>query len=175
MPYLMPKNCNYATCRATAVQGTSYCELHKDAQKEERKIYDHFRNSTDETRKFYNSALWKHFRDGILAKNIICQVIENNARCTTPANLVHHLISPRDNWELRIADSNVVAVCPKHHNHGRGDIGQYTYVPTVDFQGKEHPHDTASLCPARNRKNTSTILGDNSLDAALARDDDDWK
>lgn len=175
MPYQLPKSCNYGGCRSTAVDGSSYCELHKDFQKQERTVYDKFRNRTSEDRKFYNSSLWKNLSAAVRRNNILCQAIENGAQCNSFSEVVHHLISPKENWELRIAETNLVAICKHHHNHSMGDSGDFQYVPTIGCQGQVYAHDVAISDPSSTENlGCCTAVGSSAIDRALAMDDDDF-
>jgi len=191
MPYLLPVSCTHGGCNRTSVTGTSLCAEHTAAKREERKTSDRFRNKTDKTRKYEMSSVWRTVRDAVINKNLICQAVIDGKQCTHLSEVVHHLISPDVNWELRQTWSNLVAVCKQHHSNSPGDSGEYRYVPTNDFtEGISFPHDVPLSYLAVNGKpeklamigdgtgakvGTTTAVGDDALDAALNRSDDDWK
>ena len=86
-----------------------------------------------DVQKFYHTAEWTKTRDYVIRKNAICQHIdEDGRRCDQASRVVHHLVSPLDDWNRRTDWSNLTAVCPTHHQGGqRGETQGYRYAPTV--------------------------------------------
>jgi hypothetical protein len=85
-----------------------------------------------EVDRWYKTVAWISVRDYVIRKNPICQHIdEDGKRCDQASNVVHHLISPLDRWDLRADWSNLTAVCARHHQGGqRGETQGYRYAPT---------------------------------------------
>jgi hypothetical protein len=86
-----------------------------------------------EMKKFYASGAWTNTSRLVRSKNPICQFIDEHAgQCTHPSEVTHHLVDPKERWELRLEWPNLVAVCKKHHQGGqRGETQGYRYAPTV--------------------------------------------
>lgn len=85
-----------------------------------------------EVTRWYKTVAWISVRDYVIRKNPICQHIdEDGKRCDQASRVVHHLIDPKDAWELRTIWSNLVAICVRHHQGGqRGETQGYRYSPT---------------------------------------------
>jgi hypothetical protein len=186
MPYLMPVSCTHGGCNKTSVVGTSLCPEHTPDKREERNAADRFRYNTGKVRQYYGTTEWKKLSEVVKRRNPICQAIENNVQCQHRSELVHHLISPNVNFELRNKEENLVAICNQHHSNSEGDSGKYQYAPTIGFcDGEVFEHNTPIPYAARTGKpeplgmigdgtgkiGTTTSVGDDALDAALARED----
>jgi hypothetical protein len=83
--------------------------------------------------RWYRTAEWTNFRAYVIRKNSLCQFVdEDGKRCLEASRVVHHLISPLDDWNRRTDWANVTAVCARHHQGGqRGETQGYRYAPTV--------------------------------------------
>ncbi|MBV4424912.1 HNH endonuclease [Clostridium tyrobutyricum] len=65
---------------------------------------------------FYNSALWIHIRQEVLAEqHYECQVCKSKGAYSI-AETVHHIQFLRKHPELALTKSNLLAVCKKCHN-----------------------------------------------------------
>ncbi|MDE5854681.1 MAG: HNH endonuclease [Ruminococcus sp.] len=71
--------------------------------------------------KFRSSYDWQKKRTYILKRDRhLCQACLHNltgtvCRLTTEKLSVHHIVSLRDDFELRLDDSNLITLCHKHH------------------------------------------------------------
>lgn len=45
----------------------------------------------------------------------LCQLCLQNNKLSD-ATVVHHIVPVRDNWELRLKEDNVIAICDECHN-----------------------------------------------------------
>jgi hypothetical protein len=91
----------------------------------ESKSEDKFRRANDPVRKMYDKAYWRRFERFVLARNQICQKIENGVQCICGASIVHHLISPRARPDLFLDVRNVVALCERHHPGGEAGTPEW--------------------------------------------------
>lgn len=85
-----------------------------------------------EVDRWYKTVEWLNVRDHLIRKNPVCQFIdEDGKRCDQASKVVHHIVSPLDDWEQRTFWGNLTAVCPRHHQGGqRGETMGYRYAPT---------------------------------------------
>lgn len=92
-------------------QNPPYCDEHlPQIKKYKSQLRRQKRSKYDD---FYDSSSWKHMRDYILSKNnYICE------ECRKPADTVHHIIYLKldEGWNLRLKESNLMAVCRGCHN-----------------------------------------------------------
>ncbi len=120
------------------------------------------RKLNDEAAKFEGSAAWREVSLAFRRRNPICQAIENGEQCHSPAELVHHLISPAERPDLKIDWANLVSLCSGHHTPHAGDAGVLAYVPTVLFNGTEFEHEPARAQKAwPHRRRWPTVHGRN--------------
>jgi hypothetical protein len=105
------------------------------------KAYRRVRKPNDPVSIWERGNDWRKISQAVRRRNPICQAIENTQQCTSPAELVHHIISPEDRWDLRADWKNLVAICYRHHGPETGDAGRFEYVPTIGFfDGEIFPH-----------------------------------
>lgn len=121
--------CRQAGCANKTRNGKGYCDAHlKDNATVD---YDRARGQTAE-RKFYNTADWSKTTKLMKIYNPQCQRIENGKQCMHTPEVTHHLQDPKDAPHLRLAWSNLVAVCAPHHPGGqRGASDNEVYVYTI--------------------------------------------
>lgn len=95
----------------------------------------------DNVDRFYHTAEWERFSKTFRALNPICQLIVDGVQCRYPSKEVHHLVSPRVNFNKRVDPANAVALCPEHHpkSEGEPDIPR-EYVPTHWLMGATFSH-----------------------------------
>ena len=80
-----------------------------------KKRYDHKED------KFRSSYEWQKKRTYILKRDrYLCQACLHNltgtvCRLTTEKLSVHHIVSLRGDFDLRLDDSNLITLCHKHH------------------------------------------------------------
>jgi len=104
-----PKPCRVC---GKAVQGQNLCEacakLPANQLGQNKRVHD-------DVDRMYAQVRWLTFREFIIHQRPICQKINKGIRCTNPAKIVHHLISPRRRPDLFTTASNVVALCQLDH------------------------------------------------------------
>lgn len=83
-----------------------------------RKTYKTFDEMTEEElriQKFYNSKEWRTKREEIMARsNGLCVICWLRGKVCS-ASSVHHIVKLRDNFDLRLTDNNLIAVCRDCH------------------------------------------------------------
>ena len=130
MPMANPVVCTGCT-RNMAEPPGSLCAECKVKAVANRREDDRFRAKHDPVRQFELSRTWRNCSHMVRAHNPQCQVVlDNGEECPYPPTAVHHKVSPRDNWDLRLDWSNLVSLCDRHHPRQPGDLGKYRYVPT---------------------------------------------
>ncbi len=83
------------------------------------KYYDKYKRD-ERSRTFYKSREWKQARQVILQRdNHLCQVCLKVNKIT-PADMVHHIIELKDDWEKRLNEDNLVSLCNACHNKVHG-------------------------------------------------------
>ena len=108
--------CKEAGCRELTRDPIGYCELHTQASR-------HTQYSRDRTDKremaFYNSKPWKLVRAIALRRDLgLCQYCLRDGRDKDKvplADVVHHIVSLKGNWLLRVTLSNLVCLCHSCH------------------------------------------------------------
>jgi len=94
------------------VQGKDLCESCAKLPQAETKQGKREHDSVDLE---YGRVRWLNFRSFILHRRPLCQKINKGIRCTRPARIVHHLISPRTRPDLFVDEKNVIALCELDH------------------------------------------------------------
>jgi len=103
----MKKPCSYPGCPALVERGN--CGQH--GQPEPRQQYDRFRGSSSE--RGYDER-WRKFRRWFLNCNPWCaDCVEESQQ---PAIEVHHVQKVREHPELRLKESNCLALCKSCHS-----------------------------------------------------------
>ncbi|BEP28803.1 HNH endonuclease [Helicovermis profundi] len=84
-------------------------------KRENNRKYDHH-NRDKKIKNFYHSKAWKKFREGILIRdNYLCQeCLKENI--ITNAEIVHHIVEVREDFEKRFVYDNCFSVCKACHN-----------------------------------------------------------
>ena len=78
--------------------------------------YDRTRRDT-ESKRFYNSAVWRKTRALKLAQDPLCEVCRQ-AKRLIPASHVHHKVELRDDRDLGLDLDNLQSLChPCHSRH----------------------------------------------------------
>lgn len=79
--------------------------------------------------RFRNSRTWRNKRQSIKDRDkALCLVCINDLYCTHKLNYntkieVHHITPLHEDYNLRLADDNLICLCPHHHKMAeRGDI-----------------------------------------------------
>ena len=103
-------------CHATALPGSTYCELHRDAKAQSDKL----QKTGNALRRFYNCKLWRVItRSKVLSKDPVCTHIADGKRCPELATDIHHVIDA-DIWVAQgndfYDDDNLVGLFKSHHS-----------------------------------------------------------
>ena len=129
--------------------------------------------------KFYDTADWRETSNTLKRYNPLCQrILADGKQCQKPPTVSHHLIDPRNAPHLRLAFSNLVAVCANHHPGGQcGADEAEVYCRTIGPMEASyaHGHDIwpswhrnyIPLACAPPSPTKATAIGDAALDAAL--------
>ncbi|WP_241958157.1 HNH endonuclease [Staphylococcus epidermidis] len=111
------KKCNKINCNSLIDFRESYCDEHKQLNKQSEKDYDSMRYERDKTYiRFYNSKAWKQARhNAMLRYDYLCQECLRNGRYTK-ADVVDHITEIKDDWNKRLDKDNLEPLCHYHHN-----------------------------------------------------------
>lgn len=110
MPNKPQRPCNKPGCRELTTEG--YCPGHK--RDVDRYYNKHVRDQ--KAKEFYNSVEWRRAREAAIARdNGLCQHCLKDKRIT-PAYMVHHIVSLKEDWSLRLKLDNLVSICNPCHN-----------------------------------------------------------
>lgn len=126
--------CRAPQCDQHAVE-RGYCKAHAAAN-------PFVRKALDEADKLYRTPEWRrcsrHHRD----MNPQCQLIVNGKQCMKPAELAHHIVSPRKDITRFLDWRNLVSLCWPHHDDREGDDPRSPkhYAPTQGILGAVHVH-----------------------------------
>lgn len=118
-----PRVCCEPGCGQPNVRGSRWCAKHQldNSFFKSRREFNKQRWQKDEVYRQYGGALWRQFRELMLAQNPMCQKIQKDGgHCRYPAKIVHHLISPRERRDLFLEPSNVACVCEFDHPNTEG-------------------------------------------------------
>lgn len=88
---------------------------------------------------FYNSREWKALRAYKLSKDCICEACRRK-----PAEIAHHIVPIREDWDRRLDFDNLMSVCaacheekhPERHSKGGKARGRTTETTGRAFTGK---------------------------------------
>lgn len=113
------KPCGKIGCHNLVEYPRVYCHEHQEYEDRlkaaRNKRYDKAR-AADKEYKFYKSSKWIKFRNYIMQRDhYLCQMCLQNNKLSD-ATVVHHIVPVRDNWELRLKENNVIAICDDCHN-----------------------------------------------------------
>jgi len=117
MPTKPLKPCNKIGCRN--LTANRYCAEHahmaEQQRRERHKQYDE-RQRDKQAAAFYKSVEWERARQQALIRDHgLCQDCLLEQRIT-PADMVHHKIPVRMNWDLRLRLDNLVSLCSSCHS-----------------------------------------------------------
>jgi hypothetical protein len=124
---------NPPTCCARCLTGPCVCKP-EDLPKRPKRILD-------DVDKRYNHARWRKFSQLIRDLNPICQHIINGVQHNRPSQLVHHLVSPKDDESKLTDPANVVAICWNCHITTQGEQQGAYYAPTKWIMGAVFKHE----------------------------------
>ena len=91
-----------------------YCEAHTNEQAIQTKQYDRYARD-EKTVRFYSSNAWKKLRAVIRVRdNGLCQACLKDKRLVA-GTLVDHIIPIKQDWSLRLTESNLQLICHSCH------------------------------------------------------------
>ncbi len=122
------------------------------------------RAANDAVTKWIRGRDWANISQTYRSRNPICQAIVDGEQCHAPAELVHHIVSPAENWDIRHDWKNLVSLCMKHHTPHAGGL-HYDFTPSVLFDGSEFEHASA-------RANVLVPTGEKGLQFIAGTPDD---
>lgn len=101
--------CRHPRCPALVDSG--YCEQHRPASPA--RFYDNRRGSSGSRGYDY---VWQKFREGYLKRHPLCvDCLALKPVRVTAATEPHHILKVKEYPELRLVDSNLLALCKGHH------------------------------------------------------------
>jgi 5-methylcytosine-specific restriction protein A len=106
MPRRAQRPCKTAGCAELVAADTGYCTAHQKCKPGE--------NRLTAWRRGYDGA-WQRFRLMFLRKNPLCDDCLKTER-VEPATEVHHLLKVADHPELKLVESNCMALCKSCHS-----------------------------------------------------------
>lgn len=116
--------CKQRGCKNCTRDISGYCEEHISMYEAKGKLrhreYKRYRQDHKE-QSFYNSSLWKKIRrERLTIDNGLCQMCLEDDRLTL-ADMVHHEIEVKDDWDKRLDIDNLISLCNGCHNkvHGK--------------------------------------------------------
>lgn len=112
MPLRPLKQCKKCSNLTRDISG--YCDEHKHLAGEVHKEYKKLRNDKKE-QAFYNSKSWIKAREIALARDYgLCQDCLREGKVTI-ADMVHHKVEVKSNWEIRLELDNLISLCNSCH------------------------------------------------------------
>jgi hypothetical protein len=135
MPDRMPRVCRQPGCVERTRDRSGFCQAHatKNYVADRTRHYDQERK-LDLIWKLYNCAAWTRFRASFVPCNPICQRLIDGRQCRHQTEIIHHLISPRQDPSKMYTFSNCVGVCRQCHPPDEGTpdwIAGKDFVATV--------------------------------------------
>ena len=101
--------CNKAGC--TSLTRERYCDKHK----KEYNRYNRERNDKEYV-EFYKTKEWQQMRKLALARDRYQCVMCRNKGIITMADMVHHIIPVKKDWNKRLELDNLMSLCDACHN-----------------------------------------------------------
>lgn len=122
MGYRSKKPCKKIGCKNLAIPPNKYCDSHLHLQEKEKlelnKLYDskvRFKRDLKYA-EFYRSKEWDKVRKARLALDTgLCQKCKKEGKITI-ADMVHHKVEIKDDWDKRLDIENLISLCNKCHN-----------------------------------------------------------
>ena len=115
MPLAPLTICKEMGCNQLTRDPIGYCELHTQPSRHT----EYSRNRTDKREtSFYNSKAWKQVRAMVLGRDLgLCQhCIRDGRTDKIPiAEVVHHIVSIKTDWSLRLVMTNLTCLCNSCH------------------------------------------------------------
>lgn len=111
---MLYNQCAHPRCREQIEKPERYCEQHKRNTTQSQYNKDR-RKHNKEYVQFYNSSEWKRIRKKALRRDDwLCQRCSKQGLIKS-AEIVHHLVETKDNWDLRLELSNLESLCFECH------------------------------------------------------------
>lgn len=93
----------------------TYCKNHEKNAQETTRKYNQYKRDP-KVNSFYRSTKWQKARAVALARdNGLCQRCLKQSR-VRQAQMVHHIVEVKDDWELRYNLDNLESLCHECHN-----------------------------------------------------------
>lgn len=116
------KMCAKCRCKNLVVAPKRYCVAHIELEEKENQARNNYydkkiRQGKDKKyTEFYHSIEWKKTKALALSVNYgLCQHCLKNKKIKT-AEMVHHIIPIKEDWNKRLELSNLIALCNQCHN-----------------------------------------------------------
>ena len=119
MPMKPMRPCTTQGCPDAAMAGGSRCDKHQRAKWSDDTSRMMERPELRESKRFYDSALWKGFRRQKLILEPWCERCKREGRVTL-AQLVDHVVPIRQGGE-RLSLNNAASLCHQCHNSKRAE------------------------------------------------------
>lgn len=121
MPAKAKKPCSYPRCPNLTT--AKYCDVHQAKQLQEKKesnrLYDKYQRD-ERSARFYKSKEWKRVRQYVLKRDrYLCQHCYKQDRLVA-AQMVHHIVEVKEDWNERLNTDNLVSLCHSCHNKAHG-------------------------------------------------------
>ena len=101
----MKKSCKYCS----GIHDSGYV-----CYKKPKISYKQLKNSPED--RFRSSYDWQQKRTYILKRDYyLCKVCQSEGKANAGKLSVHHIISIKDNYNLRLDDENLITLCTLHH------------------------------------------------------------
>ncbi|MCE4957271.1 HNH endonuclease [Macrococcoides caseolyticum] len=102
-------------CRELISNAESYCNQHQSNKTSDAYNRDRYKHNKEYVN-FYKSKEWLRVREDALKRDkYLCQVSLAKGIIRS-ADLVHHIIEVKDDWDKRLDLDNLQSVCFEEHN-----------------------------------------------------------
>ena len=82
--------------------------------------------------RFRSSSIWQRKRSEILRRDYhVCRMCLDNKRLVMDNLQVHHIVPIRRNEALKLADDNLITLCPACHALVEGDKNMIDYLKSL--------------------------------------------
>lgn len=133
----LKKQCGRTGCNQIIDYGLIYCDKHQQEYEERQKQrhIDYKRQRVDKREQaFYSSDSWLKTRDYVKAKyNGLCLWSYYLEKKIVFCDVVHHIVELKEDWELRLAEDNLIPLSDSAHQeiHSMIRQGKKKEVQTV--------------------------------------------
>lgn len=109
------KRCNKSSCRKLIDYDHTYCDEHKSKKNFQKSEYYERKQKDGKYFLFYKSTSWTKLSKLYRYTNPCCEICLKEGKIVK-VDVVDHIIEIRDDWELRLDESNLMSLCHEHHN-----------------------------------------------------------